>query len=245
MFVSLLSVSEFVLSSELEMLGVAAGSIVYSSEEDGCPEPSRTMKGMTRKKTQTLRSAYERLEAQAQRLGAAGVVGVRVTHRQLEQHLWEYTAQGTAVKRCGTPPGNRPFTCTLSVQEYSALARAGYRPLGVAFGVHVYFQKFHERVRDKIHSNSVMKAGGQNAERSDYTRGIYVARKHAMTALEAEAVSVQAEGVLGITASIERRLEFDGRTSRGMLTKFTVAGTAVAAMEERLPVVSHVVSLKD
>ncbi len=203
------------------------------------------MKSATRKKTQILRTAYNGLEAQAQRLGAAGVVGVRVTHRQLEERLWGYTAQGTAVKGYGTSPGNRPFTCTLSVQEYSALARAGYRPLGVSFGVHVYFQKFHERVRTKIYSKSVRNADGQNAERSDYTRGVYVARKHAMTALEAEAVSMQADGVLGITASIERRLEFAGRTSRGRLIEFTATGTAVAAMEERLPVVSHVVSLKD
>lgn len=204
------------------------------------------MKGATRKKTQILRSAYERLETQAQRLGAAGVVGVRVTHRRLEKHLWEYTAQGTAVKGCGSSPSGRPFTCTLSAQDYFALAHAGYHPVGVSFGVHVYFQKFHQRVRDKILPAGVRKPGGQNAERSDYTRGIYVARKHAMTALEAEAVSMQADGVLGITASIERRLEVIARTSQGMLIEFTATGTAVvadAAVEERLPTIGHVVPL--
>ncbi len=223
LFVSLLSVNEFVLNSDLSALGVATGSIVYSAAEEEYPAVSQVMKSATRRKTQVLRAAYDGLEKQAGRLGASGVIGIRLTHQSLEKELWEYTVQGTAVTGCASGLNGRPFTCTLSAQEYFALTATGYRPVGIALGVSVYYQKFHQRVQQKVAGS------GQNVERSDFTRGLYTARRNALMALEAEATQLKAAGVLGIKTEIARKLDRQGQTSQGMMIEFTALGTAIVA----------------
>ena len=222
-FVSLLSVNEFVLNPALTVLGVAVGSVAYHAREEECPESSRVMKAATRDRTQVRRAAYDRLEAQAKRLGASGVIGIRLTDREVTADLWEYTVQGTAVGGCASGAAGRPFTCTLSGQEHFALATAGYRPVGVALGVCVYYQKFHQRVQQKI------TATGQNVERSDFTRGIYTARRNALTALETEAAALGADGVLGVHVETKRTLDRKGQASQGMMIEFTAIGTAIVA----------------
>jgi uncharacterized protein YbjQ (UPF0145 family) len=222
-FVSRLSVNEFVLAPGLTVLGVVGGSVVYHAREEECPESSRAMKGMTRDRTQVLRTAYDRLAAQAKRLGASGVVGIRITHREIAEDVWEHTVQGTAVGGCASGAGGRPFTCTLTGQEYFALTATGYRPVGVALGVCVYYQKFHQKVQQQITGS------GQNVERSDFTRGLYTARRNALTTLEAEAAALGAAGVLGMSVSTKRTLNRKGRTSQGMMIEFTALGTAVIA----------------
>lgn len=237
MFVSRLSVNEFVLAPHLTVLGVAAGSIVYTLPEQECPESSRAMKGLTRNRTQVLRAAYDRLERQAEGLGASGVVGIRITHREIAEDLWEYSAQGTAVGGCAPGAGGRPFICTLTGQEHWALNAAGYRPVGVAVGVCVYYQRFHQRVQQEIAGS------GQNVERSDFTRGLYTARHNALTALESEAAALGADGVLGITVETKRTLDRNGKVSQGMMIEFTALGTAVIMSGSATPSVDYAMPL--
>lgn len=239
MFVSRLSVNEFVLAPRLTVLGVVGGSVVYHAREGECPESSRVMKGMTRDRTFVLRAAYDRLEKQAHRLGASGVIGIRITHREIALDVWEHSVQGTAVGGCASGTGGRPFTCTLTGQEYWALTAGGYRPVGVALGVCVYYQKFHQKVQQQIVGS------GQNVERSDFTRGIYTARRNALIALEAEAAALGAAGVLGISVTTKRTLNRKGRTSQGMMIEFTALGTAVAASGSDVPAIDYALSLKD
>ena len=239
MFVSLLSVNEFVLTGGLSVLGVAAGSLVSTAGEEDCPANSQAMKGATHRKTLIIRTAYDRMEAQAARLGAAGLVGVQLTHQPLEKELWEYTVQGTAVGGCAPGANGRPFSCTLSAQEYFALAAAGYRPVGVALGVSVYYQKFQQRVQQKIAGS------GQNVERSDFTRGLYTARRNALMALEAEATHLRAAGVLGIKTEIVRKLNRQGQTSQGMMIEFTALGTAIVADGSSTLAIDYAMPLAD
>ena len=237
MFVSRLSVNEFVLAPHLTVLGVVAGTVAYGPREQECPESSRAMKGMTRDRTQVLRAAYDRLQEQAGRLGASGVIGIRLTHNEVAQGLWEYSVQGTAVGGCASGSGGRPFTCTLTGQDYFALAAAGYRPVGVALGVCVYYQRFHQRVQQEIAGS------GQNVERSDFTRGLYTARHNALTALEAEAATLGADGVLGISVETKRTLNRSGRTSQGMMIEFTAVGTAVVSSQGDAPTIDYSIPL--
>ena len=239
MFVSLLSVNEFVLAPHLTVLGVVAGSVVYTLPEQDYPGSSRAMKGMTRNRTQVLQGAYERLEKQAKRLGASGVVGIRITHREMAEDMWEYSAQGTAVGGCAAGADGRPFTSTLTGQDYFALTAAGYRPVGVTVGVCVYYQRFHQRVQQEIAGS------GRNVERSDFTRGLYTARRSALTALEAEAAALGADGVLGISVETKRTLDRRGRTSQGMMIEFTTLGTAVVASGSHTPTVDCSMPLTD
>ena len=237
MFVSRLSVSEFILSPHLTVLGVVAGTVVYQPREDECPATSRPMKGMTRARTQVIQAVYDRLEKQAHRLGASGVIGIRTTHNALTEDLREHTVLGTAVGGCAPGPGGRPFTCTLSGQDYFALTAAGYRPVGVALGVCVYYQQYHQRVQQEISGS------GQNVERSDFTRGLYTARHSALAALEAQAATLGADGVLGITVETKRTLNRQGRTSQGMMIEFTAIGTAVVASGGELPAINYAMTL--
>lgn len=239
MFVSLLSVNEFVLTSDLSVQGVVTGSIVYSLAEEDCPSNSQLMKSATRRKAQIIRTAYDRMEKQASQLNASGVIGIRLTHQLRDKDLWEYTVQGTAVSGCASGLNDRPFTCTFSGQEYFALAAAAYRPVGIAIGVSVYYQKFHQRVQQKIVNS------GQNVERSDFTRGIYAARHSALTSLEEEAVLMNANGVLSIEITMERKLNRQNQTSQGMMIEFTALGTAVVATESTLPKIDYALPLTD
>jgi len=237
LFISRLSVSEFVLNPQLTVLGVVAGTVVYHPREDECPAASRPMKGMTRARTQILQAAYDRLEKQAHRLGASGVIGIHATHNALTEDLREHTVLGTAVGGCASGAGDRPFTCTLSGQDYFALTAAGYRPVGVALGVCVYYQQYHQRVQQEIAGS------GQNVERSDFTRGLYTARRSALAALEAQAVALGAAGVLGITVETKRTLNRQGQTSQGMMIEFTAIGTAVVALGGAVPAIMYAMPL--
>jgi uncharacterized protein YbjQ (UPF0145 family) len=236
-FVTRLSVNEFVLVPTLTMLGAASGSIAHHPQEQEYPDSSQIMKGITREKVQVFRAAFDRLEEQAQRVGASGVIGIRQTHREIDPDIWEYTVQGTAVGGCPPALSGRPFTCTLTGQEYFALTAAGYRPVGVAFGACVYYQKFHQRVQQKI------SADRQNVERTDFTRGIYTARRNALSALEAEAARLNAEGVLGIQMTTKRILNRQGQTSLGMRIELMAFGTAVVASDIHTPDIDYAVPL--
>ena len=81
--------------------------------------------------------AMSRLEAEAHELGAHGVAGVRLTLKGLEQTggLVEFTAIGTAVRRVGAPPLERPFTSHLSGQELAKLIGTGYVPTALVMGI--------------------------------------------------------------------------------------------------------------
>lgn len=212
-FVSRLSVSEFALHPELTILGTVSGSIAYLAGEEEPPEVSRVLKGLSRKRTDLIRTAYARMEAQAVRLKASGVIGLHETRREIAPEVCEHWVQGTAVQTgAARAKGERPFLTTFSGQDYFVLTAAGYRPVGIALGVCVYYQKFHQRVQEKISD------ARQNVERSDFTRGLYTARRNAMTALEAEAAALNAAGVLGITVTTERTLRRKNRESLGMTT---------------------------
>ena len=234
MFLSRLSVSEFALHPELTLLGTVSGSIAYLAGEEEPPEVSRVLKGLTRKRTDLIRTAYARMEEQAVQRNASGVIGLHETRREIAPEVWEHSVQGTAVQTgAARAKGERPFLTTFSGQDYFALTAAGYRPVGIALGVCVYYQKFHQRVQQKISDTR------QNVERSDFTRGLYTARQNAMTALEANAAALNAAGVLAITVSTERRLHRPGRDSLGMTIEFTALGTAVVPLAEETPSVTH------
>ena len=101
--------------------------------------------------------AMTRMEAEADALGADGIVGVRldVEMKEFGADVAEFIAVGTAVK---AEPGaggggvanwrnnkNQPFTSDLSGQDFWTLIRAGYAPLGMVMGTCVYHIA-HQRI---------------------------------------------------------------------------------------------------
>jgi uncharacterized protein YbjQ (UPF0145 family) len=136
------------------------------------------------------------MEEEADILGADGVVGVRleVTRYEWGAGMAEFMAIGTAIKhREGDhyrTPQNRPFTSDLSGQDFWTLLRAGYRPVSLVMGSCVY----HVAHQGLMQSLSQV---GRNVEMQNYTQALYDARELALSRMQAEAESVQAEGIVG------------------------------------------------
>ena len=74
-------------------------------------------------------------------MGAHGVIGVRLERRAYEwgANLLEFAARGTAVSLPDQPVPEHPFVCALSGQDFYALRRGGFAPVGFAFGTCTYY----------------------------------------------------------------------------------------------------------
>jgi uncharacterized protein YbjQ (UPF0145 family) len=169
--------------------------------------------------------AMTRMEAEADQLGADGIVGVRleIEFKEFGSDLAEFIAVGTAVvaDQPQTPDGqpwrnnmNQPFTSDLSGQDFWTLIQAGYAPLGMVMGscvYHIAHQRFWQ----------VMGNIGQNVELPQFTEALYDARELAMSRMQAEAESLAAEGIVGV------QLRSFGHRWGGHTTEFFAIGTAV------------------
>jgi uncharacterized protein YbjQ (UPF0145 family) len=188
--------------------------------------------------------AMRRLSDEALRLGAEGVVGVRV---DVEHHRWRgghtvarFVAVGTAIAvdyshgpeaivrapSLGLRDGVMPFTSDLSATDFVSLLRAGYRPVALAFG----------NSARAISSQSLraQRFNFGNVELAEHTRALYDARELAMLRLEQELFAQHPAGshdapvgVVGMTVS-ETMHEIEGWQGRGNIIECTAVGTAVA-----------------
>src|SRR5205085_9992298 len=108
--------------------------------------------------------------------------------------LAEFIAVGTAVRHregeLHRAPNGRPFTSDLSGQDFSALLRAGYRPVGLVMGNCVYHVA-HQGLR------AAWKQIGRNQEMPTYTQALYEAHELAMERMQTEASELGAAGIVG------------------------------------------------
>ncbi|HEY2795839.1 MAG TPA: heavy metal-binding domain-containing protein, partial [Micromonosporaceae bacterium] len=172
--------------------------------------------------------AMTRMEAEADALGADGIVGVRldIEFKEFGSDLAEFIAIGTAVKADEAPASggtwrnrhNQPFTSDLSGQDFWTLIQAGYAPLGMVMGSCVYHIA-HQR------SFSAMANVGRNVEITQFTEALYDARELAMSRMEAEADVLGADGIVAV------RLEIEFKEFGNDLAEFIAIGTAVKAEE--------------
>ena len=164
--------------------------------------------------------AMQRMEAEAADLGADGIVGVRLEVRGFgdRNHVAEFLAVGTAVRqRDGKgprTPNGRPFTSDLSGQDFWTLMRIGCRPVGLVMGSCVYAVGL-------VGTRSTVRPGWRNVELDPYTRAMYEARELAMTRMQREAQSLQADGVVGV------ELTENSHAWRGRVIEFFSVGTAI------------------
>lgn len=172
--------------------------------------------------------AMGHLQDEAARLGADGVVGVRLSVEGLGRGGWgpdqaEVTALGTAVVASPAAagpeggwrqPGGRPFTSALSGQDFWALLQAAHQPLGLVLGSCVQ----HVGPRDP---GTVLGALGRNVELPAYTRLLYDARELALQRMQTEARGLAADGVVGV------RLRQGGDSWGAHTWEFLAVGTAV------------------
>ena len=200
LFTSDLSVNEFLLieDAEFEPLGLVVGSSIYhvGIQVVGWTS-SQELDVLTRAMYHARELAMARMEAEAEELGADGIVGVRLDIQFYEwgKNLAEFMAIGTAVRhRQGgswkTPTGT-PFTSDLSGQDFWTLLHTGQRPVALVMGNCVY----HVAHRGAVQA---MSQAYRNVELPNFTQALYTARELAMERMQYEARQVAAEGVVGV-----------------------------------------------
>jgi uncharacterized protein YbjQ (UPF0145 family) len=232
LFTSDLSVNEFLLVREagFRPLGLVLGSSIYHvGFQRGRWSQNQELETLTQAMYHARELAMSRMEAEADVLGADGIVGVRleIEFKEFGEDLAEFIAVGTAVKGDAPPPSgdgwrnntNKPFTSDLSGQDFWTLLEAGYAPLGMVMGSCVYHI---------AHQGMLKSLGniGQNVEIPKFTEALYDARELAMSRMQAEAESLAAAGIVGVQLlSLPHR--WGGHT-----TEFFAIGTAVRALRE-------------
>ncbi len=145
-FTSDLSVSEYVLLGEagFEPLGFVVGSSIYHiGLQVGRWGQNQELQVLTQAMYNARELAMSRMQAEADHLGADGIVGVQL---RMQSYVWgqdvlEFIATGTAVRALGNAgagtggahraPDGRAFTSDLSAQDFFRLLAAGRRAGGV------------------------------------------------------------------------------------------------------------------
>jgi uncharacterized protein YbjQ (UPF0145 family) len=237
LFTSDLSVNEFLLVREagFRPLGLVLGSSIYHvGFQMGKWSQNQELGTLTQAMYHARELAMTRMEAEADLLGADGIVGVRldIEFKEFGNDLAEFLAVGTAVL-ADDPPATgdgwrpntgKPFTSDLTGQEFWTLLEAGYAPLGLVMGscvYHIAHQRFWQSMGNV----------GQNVEIPQFTEGLYDARELAMSRMQAEAEALGAEGIVGV-----KLLSLPHRWG-GHTTEFFAIGTAVRPLRP-----DHVIS---
>lgn len=231
LFTSDLSVNEFLLVRQagFRPVGLVLGSSVYHV---GIQMRKWSQNMELDKLSQAMYHARElamtRMEAEADALGADGIVGVRleIEFKEYGNDLAEFVAIGTAVvaeskPEKGTWRNNKglPFTSDLSGQDFWTLIQSGYLPQGLVMGTCVYHIA-HQGMMATL--NTV----GANVEIPKFTEALYDARELAMGRMQAEAEALDAEGIVGVQLlSLPHR--WGGHT-----TEFFAIGTAVRPLRD-------------
>jgi uncharacterized protein YbjQ (UPF0145 family) len=201
LFTSDLSVNEFLLVREagFRPLGLVLGSSIYHvGIQVGRWSKNMELDQLSGAMYHARELAMTRMEAEADQLGADGIVGVRlrVEFRDFGSDIAEFIAIGPAVKADDTSQNwrnnkNQPFTSDLNGQDFWTLIQAGYAPLGMVMGTCVYHIA-HRRL------GSVLGSMGQNVEIPEFTQALYDARELAMSRMQAEGQALHAEGIVGV-----------------------------------------------
>jgi uncharacterized protein YbjQ (UPF0145 family) len=153
-----------------------------------------------------------------------GVVGVRVEVSVRTHHI-DVELVGTAVRPInGKGKGTdaalaMPFVSDLSARDFTLLQRAGWMPVGLAFGASFVYAP-------RRTAGTAMKQTRQNVELTNYTEAMYSARESAMEKMQESALEVGGEGVVQVKVT-EGPMSF-ARHAVG----FTAWGTAVKLVAE-------------
>jgi uncharacterized protein YbjQ (UPF0145 family) len=237
-FTSDLSVSEYALLGEagFEPLGFVVGSSIYHvGLQVGRWSQNQELQILTQAMYSARELAMSRMRAEADHLGADGIVGVAL---RMQMYAWgqevlEFVSTGTAVRALNAPagthraPDGRAFTSDLSAQDFFRLLAAGAVPVAFVLGTCVYHIA-HQSLMQTI------RQAGQNQEMIQFTQGIYEARELALARMQAEAAQAAASGIVGVSVGVSNHVWGEHAT------EFLATGTAIRRLsdEHRLPATS-------
>src|SRR5262249_34810005 len=198
-----LTVNEFLLVRQagFRPLGLVLGTSIYHvGVQIGRWGKNQELDTLSQAMYHARELAMTRMEAEADLLGADGIVAVRLTVELKEwgSDIAEFIAVGTAVEAVESQAGgnwrnnrNQPFTSHLSGQDFWTRVQTGYMPLGMVMGTCVYHVA-HRTI------GNVLSNLGRNTELPQFTQAVYDARELAMERMQKEAEALQAEGIVGV-----------------------------------------------
>ena len=230
-FTSDFSVNEFLLvrKSGFEPIGLCLGSCVYHvGIQYRSWSRNQEMDVLSKAMYHARELAMSRMRAEATAMGADGIVGVKLTIKQLEwnKRLLEFIAIGTGVVHGEGRKGFRahdggPFTSDLSGQDFWLLLHSGYRPVEMVMGSCVYHVA-HRRLLSTL--NTI----GRNTEMKNFSSAMYEAREIAIERMQSEAAAVKAGGVVGVD------IHEGSHGWQGHVIEFFAIGTAVLPLEKEI-----------
>jgi uncharacterized protein YbjQ (UPF0145 family) len=153
------------------------------------------------------------------------VVGVRVQVEVRTHHI-DVELVGTAVRPTSGQDARgkdaaqaMPFVSDLSARDFTLLLRAGWEPVGLAFGASFVYSP-------RRTAGTAMKQSTQNVELTNYTEAMYSARESAMEKMQRSALAAGGQGVVEVKVT-EGPMSF-ARHAVG----FTAWGTAIKLVAE-------------
>ncbi|SHE82576.1 Uncharacterized conserved protein YbjQ, UPF0145 family [Ferrithrix thermotolerans DSM 19514] len=239
-YTSDLSVDEHILVTQMgfDPVGYVMGTSIYHvGIQVASWNNSRELNVLSQAMYNARELAIERMRAEADALGADGVIGV---HLGINMYAWgqdvlEFVAQGTAVKgRDNSIPyrleNGKPFTSDLSGQQFYTLLRGGHFPVELVMGTCVYHVAHQGAFQ-------AMKQSLFNQEIQIFTEAVYTARELAMARMQAEADSVSAHSIVGVRAVVSNHVWGEHAT------EFLAIGTAVRKLGDSVPELSMTLTL--
>jgi uncharacterized protein YbjQ (UPF0145 family) len=233
-FTSDLTVSEYALLGEagFEPLGFVVGSSIYHvGLQVARWNKNRELEVLTQAMYSARELAMSRMQAEADHLGADGIVGV---HLKMQMYAWgqdvlEFVATGTAVRALAAngahrTPAGKAFTSDLSAQDFYRLLATGAVPVAFVLGTCVY----HIAHQGVIQS---LRQVGRNQEMPQFTQGVYQARELALVRMQSEAAQARASGIVGVDVVVH------SHAWGAHATEFLATGTAIRRLSDdhRLP----------
>jgi uncharacterized protein YbjQ (UPF0145 family) len=233
-FTSDLTVSEYALLGEagFEPLGFVVGSSIYHiGLQAGRWSQNQELQVLTQCMYNARELAMTRMRAEADHLGADGIVGVEL---KMQMYVWgqevlEFIATGTAVRAlrgdgAHRAPDGRAFTSDLSAQDFFRLLASGAVPVAFVLGTCVYHIA-HQGVMQSLRQI------GQNQEMVQFTQGVYEARELALVRMQSEASQARSSGIVGVSVGVYNHVWGEHAT------EFLATGTAIRRLSEehRLP----------
>ena len=236
-----------VLSAGFEPRGVVMGALALQLYQPAC---YKRLTGATeplvfRTYEQSLRDAWQetiaRLEREAAKSGAHGVVGVSVNANDsaglaASTGVREFRLVGTCVVVPGAPSLERPFVSMLSMDDTLKLLLRGWVPTGIVVGisaVHVHGWAASPIRQGKMFANAELEAP---------TAGMALARARAEHEARRSLVAVRAEGLVAAQLTVTRSTQPCGG-GQGMLIEGRLTGTGVAHYRDPVVPVSAVRNL--
>src|ERR1700733_13306394 len=233
-FTSDLSVSEYVLLGEagFEPLGFVVGSSIFHiGIQGGRWSQNAELQVLTQAMYSARELAMTRMRAEADHLGADGVVGVNL---RMQMYVWgqevlEFVAPGTAGGARGgegapRAPGGRAFTSDLSAQDFFRLLAAGAVPVAFVLGTCVYHIAHQSALQ-------ALRQSGRNQEMVTFTQGVYEARELALVRMQSEASEARFSGIVGVNVAVSNHVWGEHAP------EFLATGTAIPRLsdEHKLP----------